>query len=436
MTVLTYNSDLILTAKQTRLAAMKLAVLSTAAKNEAIEAIAVALESAQNEIIQANIADCEAAESEGIAKPLYKRLQLDEHKLRDNIVGVRDIGKLPDPVGSVQIHRKLDNGLILKRVSCPLGVLGIIFEARPEAAIQIATLAIKSGNGVILKGGKEAIRSCEAIVKAIKRGLSQTTVDPDTVQLLTTREETLELLKLDKYVDLIIPRGSNSFVKFVQQNTSIPVLGHADGICHLYIDKAADIEKAVNIAVDSKTHYPAACNAIETLLVHQDIASNFLPKIAEALQKLNVELRGDEITRSILSNVLPATEADWETEYSDLILSIKVVDSLPEAITHINGYGSKQTDAIVTEEIKAAEDCSALVDAAGVYHNCSTRFADGFRYGFGAEVGISTQQIPPRGPVGLEGLVTYKYKMIGNGHIASSYTGKDAKPFLHKDLLQ
>ncbi len=435
MTVLTYSSDLILTAKQTRLAAMKLAVLSTAAKNEAIEAIAVALESAQNEIIQANIADCEAAESEGIAKPLYKRLQLDEHKLRDNIVGVRDIGKLPDPVGSVQIHRKLDNGLILKRVSCPLGVLGIIFEARPEAAIQIATLAIKSGNGVILKGGKEAIRSCEAIVKAIKRGLSQTTVDPDTVQLLTTREETLELLKLDKYVDLIIPRGSNSFVKFVQQNTSIPVLGHADGICHLYIDKAADIEKAVNIAVDSKTHYPAACNAIETLLVHQDIASNFLPKIAEALQKLNVELRGDEITQSILSNVVPATEADWETEYSDLILSIKVVDSLPEAITHINEYGSKHTDAIVTEDIKAAENFSSLVDAAGVYHNCSTRFADGFRYGFGAEVGISTQQIPPRGPVGLEGLVTYKYKMTGNGHVASSYTGENAKPFLHKDLL-
>ena len=435
MTVLTYNSDLILTAKQTRLAAMKLAVLSTAAKNEAIEAIAIALLSAQDEIIQANIADCEAAQSEGIAKPLYKRLQLDEHKLRDNIAGVRDIGKLSDPVGSIQIHRKLDNGLILKRVSCPLGVLGIIFEARPEAAIQIATLAIKSGNGVILKGGKEAIRSCEAIVKAIKRGLSQTTVDPETVQLLTTREETLELLNLDKYVDLIIPRGSNSFVKFVQQNTSIPVLGHADGICHLYIDKAADIEKAVNIAVDSKTHYPAACNAIETLLVHQDIASNFLPKIAEALQKLNVELRGDEITRSILSNVLPATEADWETEYSDLILSIKVVDSLPEAITHINEYGSKHTDAIVTEDIKAAENFSSLVDAAGVYHNCSTRFADGFRYGFGAEVGISTQKIPPRGPVGLEGLVTYKYKMTGNGHVASSYTGENAKPFLHKDLL-
>ncbi|MGD1914236.1 MAG: glutamate-5-semialdehyde dehydrogenase [Rivularia sp. (in: cyanobacteria)] len=429
------SSDLIALATQTQLAAMSLAALSTAAKNEAIEAIASALLSAQDDIIQANIADCEAAASEGIAKPLYKRLQLDEHKLKDNIAGVRDIVKLADPIGSVQIHRKLDTGLILKRVSCPLGVIGVIFEARPEAAIQIATLAIKSGNGVILKGGKEAIRSCEAIVKAIKGGLSKTTVHPDVVQLLTTREETLELLKLDKYVDLIIPRGSNSFVRFVQQNTLIPVLGHADGICHVYIDKAADIEKAVNITVDSKTHYPAACNAIETLLVHQDIASSFLPTVAEALQKLNVELRGDDATLSVLSNVTRATETDWETEYSDLILSIKVVDSLPDAIAHINRYGSKHTDAIVTEDIEAAENFLSSVNAAGVYHNCSTRFADGFRYGFGAEVGISTQQIPPRGPVGLEGLVTYKYRMTGNGHVASSYTGEDAKPFLHKNLL-
>ncbi len=428
------DSGLIAIAKQTRLAAMKLAVLSSAAKNEAIEAIASTLEWAQNEIIQANIADCEAATTEGIAKPLYKRLQLNEHKLRDNIAGVRDIGKLSDPVGSVQIHRKLDTGLILKRVTCPLGVLGVIFEARPEAAIQIASLAIKSGNGVILKGGKEAIRSCEAIVKAIKQGLSQTAIHPDTVQLLTTRAETLELLKLDKYVDLIIPRGSNDFVQFVQQNTLIPVLGHADGICHLYVDQAADIDKAVNIAVDAKTHYPAACNAIETLLVHQEIASTFLPQVAEALQKLNVELRGDTATQSILPNVIPATEIDWQTEYSDLILSIKIVDSLQDAITHITEYGSKHTDAIATEDIEAAETFLSLVNAAGVYHNCSTRFADGFRYGFGAEVGISTQQIPPRGPVGLEGLVTYKYKMTGNGHVASSYTGEDAKPFLHKDL--
>lgn len=441
MTTSHQNSlDLITVAKQTRLAAMKLAVLSTEQKNQAIEAVANALESAKDEILSANIADCKAATVAGIAKPLYKRLQLDEHKLRDAITGVRDVGKLADPVGVVQIHREIDTSLVLKRVTCSLGVLGVIFEARPEAAIQIASLAIKSGNGVILKGGKEAIHSCEAIVKAIKQGLSQTVVNPDAVQLLTTREETLELLKLDKYVDLIIPRGSNSFVRFVQDNTRIPVLGHADGVCHLYIDGSADIEKAVSITVDSKTQYPAACNAIETLLVDRSIAPQFLPKVAIALQELNVELRADELTRNILSgnfpnsNLIPTTEEDWETEYSDKILSIRIVDALEDAIAHINHYGSKHTDAIVTEDKQAADIFLALVNAAGVYHNCSTRFADGFRYGFGAEVGISTQQMPPRGPVGLEGLVTYKYQMSGDAHICATYTGANAKPFTHRDL--
>ncbi|CDN10495.1 Gamma-glutamyl phosphate reductase [Richelia intracellularis] len=315
-----------------------------------------------------------------------------------------------------------------------MGVLGVIFEARPEAAIQIASLAIKSGNGVILKGGKEAIRSCEAIVKAIKQGLSTTTVSPDVVQLVTTREETLELLQLDKYLDLIIPRGSNSFVRFVQENTRIPVLGHADGICHLYIDEAADMEKAVTITVDAKTQYPAACNAIETLLIHSSIADEFLPPIAAALQSMGVQLRGDESSREILPNIAVATDRDWETEYSDLVLAIKIVDSLEAAIAHINQYGSKHTDAIVTEDSTAADTFLAMVDAAGVYHNCSTRFADGFRYGFGAEVGISTQKMPPRGPVGLEGLVTYKYQMVGDGHIAITYTGADAKSFTHREL--
>ncbi|NRB06304.1 MAG: glutamate-5-semialdehyde dehydrogenase [Richelia sp.] len=435
MTIAVDNaSNLIDTAKQTKLAALKLAVLPTKVKNQAIEAIATALESSKTEIVEANVADCQAAEADGIAKPLYKRLQLDEHKLRDAIAGVRDVGKLADPVGKVQIHREIDTGLTMKRITCPLGVLGVIFEARPEAAIQIASLAIKSGNGVILKGGKEAIRSCEAIVKAIKQGLSTTTVSPDVVQLVTTREETLELLQLDKYLDLIIPRGSNSFVRFVQENTRIPVLGHADGICHLYIDEAADMEKAVTITVDAKTQYPAACNAIETLLIHSSIADEFLPPIAAALQSMGVQLRGDESSREILPNIAVATDRDWETEYSDLVLAIKIVDSLEAAIAHINQYGSKHTDAIVTEYSTAADTFLAMVDAAGVYHNCSTRFADGFRYGFGAEVGISTQKMPPRGPVGLEGLVTYKYQMVGDGHIAITYTGADAKSFTHREL--
>ena len=428
------SPPLIAIAQATRQAARQLAVLPTGTKNQAIIAIAQALESATAKILAANAIDCATAAAAGIPKALYKRLELDEDKLRAAIAGVKDVAELSDPVGVVQLHRQLDAGLILKRVTCPLGVLGIIFEARPDAAIQISSLAIKSGNGVILKGGTEAVRSCEAIVQAIHQGLSQTAVNPDVVQLLTTREQTLALLQMDQYVDLIIPRGSNSFVRFVQDNTRIPVLGHAEGICHLYVDQAADIGKAVAIAVDAKTQYPAACNAIETLLVHQSIALDFLPLVAAALQTRHVELRGDELTQKIL-NIPAATETDWVTEYSDLILSIKIVDSLEAAIAHINSYGSGHTDAIVTEDSVAAATFLAQVNAAGVYHNCSTRFSDGFRYGFGAEVGISTQKLPPRGPVGLEGLVTYKYQLSGDGHVAGTYAGADAKSFCHQDLF-
>jgi glutamate-5-semialdehyde dehydrogenase len=426
-------SSLSAIANKTRICARQLASLPTEAKNSAIAAIAQALEVAAPEILAANEADCHAAQAEGIAPALYARLKLDAVKLQATIAGVRDVGRLPDPVGTVQIHRELDAGLVLKRVSCPLGVLGIIFEARPDALVQISSLAIKSGNGVILKCGREAVRSCEALVKAIRQGLTQSGIDPAVVQLLTTREETLELLKLDQYVDLIIPRGSNAFVRFVQENTRIPVLGHADGICHLYVDKAADVKKAVAITVDAKTNYPAACNAIETLLVHQAIASEFLLEAVTALQAKNVELRGDERTREIL-NIAPATEADWATEYLDLILSIKIVDSTEDAIAHINTYGSRHTEAIVTEDTEVAKNFMANIDAAGVFHNCSTRFADGFRYGLGAEVGISTHKLPPRGPVGLEGLITYKYELVGDGHIAATYSGAQAKPFTHRDL--
>jgi glutamate-5-semialdehyde dehydrogenase len=345
---------------------------------------------------------------------------------------VRDVAKLADPIGDLQIQRELDTGLVLKRFSCPLGVLGVIFEARPDAVMQISSLAIKSGNGVILKGGQEAVKSCAALVNAIHQGLAASSIDPDVVQLLTTREETMALLKLDQYVDLIIPRGSNSFVQFVQNNTRIPVLGHADGICHMYVDHEVDIAQAIAITVDAKTHYPAACNAIETLLIHKDIAATFLPQVAEALKARSVELRGDAAVCKMTENTLPVE--DWATEYSDLILAVKIVDDLDSAISHINTYGSRHTDAIATTNIKNAAKFMAEVDAAGVYHNCSTRFADGFRYGFGAEVGISTQQMPPRGPVGLEGLVTYKYQLVGDGHIAATYTGDTPKAFTHRDI--
>ncbi|MGF1571434.1 MAG: glutamate-5-semialdehyde dehydrogenase [Nodosilinea sp.] len=421
-------------AQATRRAAQRLASLSTAEKNQALEAIATALAQNATTIVAANQADCATALTDHLAKPLYERLKLDDVKLQAAIAGVRDLAKLPDPVGTVQIHRQLDQGLVLKRVTCPLGVLGIIFESRPDAVMQISALAIKSGNGVILKGGKEAVQSCMALVAAIRQGLAAAGLDADAVQLLTTRAETRALLALDNDVDLIIPRGSNAFVRFVQGNTRIPVLGHADGVCHLYVDAEADLAKAAAIAVDAKAGYPSACNAIETLLVHQSIAAAGLPRLADALAAAGVTLKGDAPARQILPDLTPATEDDWATEYSDLILSIRVVDSLEAAIAHINTYGSRHTDAIVTENAETAAAFMAQVNAAGVYHNCSTRFADGFRYGFGAEVGISTQKMPPRGPVGLEGLVTYKYQVVGDGHIVATYSGEGAKPFTHQDL--
>ncbi|PZV26862.1 MAG: glutamate-5-semialdehyde dehydrogenase [Snowella sp.] len=427
------SESLLEVAHKTRQAARELGVLSGAERDQAIAAIAESLEIAIPEILRANELDCQVAQAEGISKPLYERLKLSESKLKSTITGVWDVQKLADPIGEITIHRELDQGLVLKRMSCPLGVLGVIFEARPEALIQITSLAIKSGNGVILKGGKEAIRSCQVLVDVIKKGLAKTKVNAEAIQLLTTREEIKELLTLEKYVDLIIPRGSNEFVRYIQQNTQIPVLGHADGVCHLYLDEAADFTKAIAITVDSKTQYPAACNAIETLLVHEKIADELLPKLAVALSEKNVILKGDQKTQSIIT-VLPATEADWQTEYSDLILSIKIVNNLDEAIAHIHSYGSKHTEGIVTENSQTATQFCNQVDAAGVFQNCSTRFADGFRYGFGAEVGISTQKMPPRGPVGLEGLVTYKYQLIGDGHLVETYSGVEAKSFTHQDL--
>ncbi|HEY9688535.1 MAG TPA: glutamate-5-semialdehyde dehydrogenase [Coleofasciculaceae cyanobacterium] len=437
MTATLHTPTLVDLARETRQASRALALLPAVDRQAALEAVAQSLSDRAAAIVAANQADCEAAQAEGISAALYGRLKLDAVKLAGAIAGVRDLAKLPDPLGQRQIHRQLDEGLILERVTCPLGVLGVIFEARPDAVVQIASLAIASGNGVILKGGKEAVRSCTALVEAIHAGLATTAVDPAAVRLLTTREETLELLRLDGYVDLIVPRGSNEFVQFVQNNTRIPVLGHADGICHLYVDAAADVDRAVAIAVDAKTQYPSACNAIETLLIHREIAPQALPAIARALVAKGVELRGDADCCALLAGVCPtiaATEEDWETEYSDLILALKVVDSLDQAIAHITTYGSGHTEAIVTEDSAAADRFLAEVDAAGVYHNCSTRFADGFRYGFGAEVGISTHRLPPRGPVGLEGLVTYKYRLTGQGHVAATYAGQDAKPFNHRDL--
>ncbi len=426
-------------ARKTRRAAARLGVLGDGERRHALEAVARELERSAREIVAANEADRVAARAAGVSPALLARLKLDEDKLRSEIAGLRSVADLPDPLGRIDIHRELDAGLVLTRMSCPVGVIAVIFEARPDAVIQIASLGLKSGNGVILKGGSEAINSCRAIVDAVHRGLFGSAVDPDAVLLLSTREESTELLALDGYVDLVIPRGSNALVQFVQRNTRIPVLGHADGICHLYVDRAADVEMAVAVAVDSKTQYPAACNAIETLLVHRDVAADYLPAAAIALGAKGVKLRVDAASRAILEALAgvtleDATDEDWRTEYGDLVLAVRVVDSLEEAIDHVNTFGSHHTDAIVTGDAAAAEIFLGQVDSAGVYHNCSTRFADGNRYGFGAEVGISTQKMPPRGPVGLEGLVTYRYRLQGSGQIVADYSGAGARRFTHRDL--
>ncbi|HIK35969.1 MULTISPECIES: glutamate-5-semialdehyde dehydrogenase [unclassified Thermosynechococcus] len=427
------DSPLVQRVKEVHEQARLLATLDATARNDALEQVACALEEAREEILAANAADCEQAKANQLNPSLYARLELSPSKLAAAIAGVRQVAALADPLGQRQLHRELDTGLVLSRVTCPLGVLGVIFEARPDAVVQIASLAIKSGNGAILKGGQEARRSCQAIMQAIHRGLEKSAVPAGAIALLMRRAEITELLQLDQWVDLIIPRGSNEFVRYIQNNTQIPVLGHADGLCHLYVDVAADLEKAIAITLDAKTQYPAACNAIETLLVHRGIAEAFLPKVAAALEKAGVELRGDEIACHLVPMTL-ASEADWAAEYCDLILSIKVVPDLDAALDHIATYGSGHTEAIVTEDAAAAARFLQEVDAASVFHNCSTRFADGFRYGFGAEVGISTHKLPPRGPVGLEGLVTYKYQLVGNGHIVATYSGPNAKPFTHRDL--
>ncbi len=426
------SSELLLRAGAVRRAAMSLGQADNNERCAALFAMASSLRSNSQQIVSANAQDLEKAEKEGLSSALIARLKLDQNKLASAIEGLEQVAQLQDPLGKRQLHRELAKGLTLERITTPLGVLGIIFEARPDAVIQIASLAIRSGNGAILKGGSEASNTNEAIMGALQEGLAQSTINKEALALLTTRQESLALLRLDGLVDLIIPRGSNELVRFIQNNTTIPVLGHADGICHLYVDRGADLSQALDVAIDSKTQYPAACNAIETLLVHKDIAHSFLNLAIPAFKKLGVKLLGDELSQA-LGIVDAANDDDWTKEYLDLALSVKVVSSLQEALDHIRRYGSRHTEAIVTNDQDVANKFLMSVDSSGVYHNCSTRFADGFRYGFGAEVGISTQTLPPRGPVGLEGLVTYRYKLKGDGHLAAEFASGD-RQFTHMDL--
>ena len=403
-----------------------------------------------------------AAEESGVAKAVIKRLIFSEAKLRDAIAGIRQMIGLPDPVGKVTLNRELDADLLLQRVTVPIGVIGVIFEARPDALIQISALCIKSGNCAILKGGKETART-NKILFGLVHGAAVAAGLPESCLLqVELHNEIDELLKCQGDVDLLIPRGSNKFVQYIMDNTNIPVMGHAAGICHIYLDEKADLAKSVPVIVDAKTQYPAVCNATETLLVNRKIAADALPVVLEALVKAGVKLRGSAEVAELVKMLAAAGklgagqgaaagnaenaanngaayeveimgDEDFATEYTDLIISLKLVEDVAEAADHINKFGSHHTDCILTEDDKAAEYFLQMVDSAGVYRNCSTRFADGFRYGFGAEVGVSTGKLHARGPVGLEGLVTYKYRLVGNGQLVGDYvSGK--KQFHHRDL--
>ena len=364
---------------------------------------------------------------------MLKRLKFDYTKINEAISGLKSIIALPDPVGVTQTATELDAGLELYKVTCPIGVIGIVFESRPDALVQISCLCLKSGNAVLMKGGSEAANTNRILADLINQASISAGIPDGWLTLLEARSEVTAMLSLDDHIDLIIPRGSNEFVKYIMDNTNIPVLGHADGICHVYIDRNADIEMAVKIAIDSKTQYVAVCNAAETVLVHKDMAQALLPRLKNALEEKGVEIRGCDATRKII-DAKPAIENDWRTEYLDLIISIKIVDSMDAAIDHINRYGSGHTDVIVTSDKTNGVKFMDYVDSACVFLNASSRFSDGFRFGLGAEVGISTSKIHARGPVGLEGLLIYKWRLVGNGHIVADYSGKDARPYTHRRL--
>jgi glutamate-5-semialdehyde dehydrogenase len=425
-------------ARKAKAASLVLAGLPTASKDRALSEVRKALEARREEVLAANRidrAEARAAVERGeLAAPLQKRLDLEGDKFEAVLRGLSEVIRLPDPAGRVERATLLDDGLELYRVTAPIGVLGVIFESRPDAAVQIASLAIKSGNAAILKGGREAARSNAALIAVFREALAKSgEVPADAVQLIETREEARALLALDRWVDLIIPRGSNELVRSIKESTRIPVLGHADGVCSVYLDAAADLPTSVKVVVDSKAQYPAVCNAAECLLVHRQALETVLPAVGAALERAGVELRADPRARKVLPRSKPASESDWGAEYLDLVLAVRVVESLDEAIDFINRYGSHHTDAIVTQDPKAAREFLRRVDSAGVFHNASTRFADGYRYGLGAEVGISTQKTHARGPVGLEGLVIYKYLLQGKGHAVGDY-GPGKRSFLHQPL--
>jgi len=430
------NIDIRAIAERSKQASHAVARLNEAQKNAALDAMADAIEKNSAAILRANADDLTTASTMlangEITASTFERLKLAPSKLSEMAHSIRSVAALADPVGRILERTQLDDGLIIEKVSCSIGVLAVIFEARPDAVTQIAALAVKSGNAVIMKPGREVEGTATALVETLRCALRQCNIAEDAINLILGREAVQQLLSISDLVDLVIPRGSRQLVEHIQGNTRIPVLGHADGICHVYVDAAADPTMALAIIDDSKTDYPAVCNAAETALIHEGIAREFLPQLATRLEAKKVKLLGCEKTRAILGDVVESV-ANWHTEYGDLVLAIRVVRNMDEAIDHIHRYGSSHTETIVTNDVNAAARFLNEVDSAGVFHNCSTRFADGYRYGFGAEVGISTSKLHARGPVGLDGLTTYKYVLHGEGHVVGEYR-KGARNFKHKRL--
>ena len=428
------DSKVVESVKALEKGSAKLALASNEARSSALHAIARAIDSGRDLIHEENRKDIERAEAEGIPSSLLHRLEFSDEKIDSAIKGLEELASLPDPIGRVREKRELDPGFVLEKVTFPIGVIAMIFEARPDALVQIAGLAMKSGNAVVLKGGKEATLTNRALVSIIKEA-SLPIVSADWILGIESHEDVNAILSLDKYIDLIIPRGSNAFVRFVMDHSRIPVLGHADGICSVFVERHADLDKALRIALDSKIQYPAACNAAETFLIDSPIASSFLPRLAAAFGDNGVRVHADERALVYMPGAVPAGEDDFHTEFLSLECAVKVVDGIDEAIAHIQEHGSHHTDAIVTEDEEARKLFFSSVDSADVFCNCSTRFADGFRFGLGAEVGISTSKIHARGPVGLDGLMTTKWLLSGNGETVAEYSGKNGKSFHHKELM-
>lgn len=418
---------------QMKSASPSMAASTLSMRNQTLLALADSLRSHAEEIFAANREDLAAAQRDKLSPALLSRLKFDEQKLQTSISGLESLSALPDPTGRVLLKRELDRGLVLTKVTVPIGVIGIIFEARPDAMIQVASLCIKSGNCAVLKGGKESLHTNRLLFFLIYDCALKCDLPPACLLHATEHAQIAELLSFEGLVDLLIPRGSNAFVRYIMDHTNIPVMGHAGGVCHIYVDRDADTETALPIILDAKTQYPAACNAVETLLIHRDLASTFLPAVTQLLRTNDVQIRGTREVMELLAGSDIMEDADFTTEYNDRILSIKLVSGVEEAVLHINTYGSHHTDAILTENDKTAEYFLQRVDSAGVYRNCSTRFADGYRYGFGAEVGIATGKLHARGPVGLDGLVTYKYRLIGEGQTVTEYASGE-KQFHHRDL--